>query len=78
MKNIKEYVKKVNIYIKSYKVTSNKNVKPNKKRIYKSNKCTEMCIKIYIYKHENKQIYRNACRKIFIWNYERVYKKQKI
>ena len=66
VKNVKEYVKKVNIYIKNYKVTSNRNVKPNKKRIYKSNKYIEMCIKIYIYKHENKQIYRNACRKIFI------------
>ena len=44
VKNVKEYVKKVNIYIdiykytKSYKVTSNRNVKPNKEKIYKSNK----------------------------------------
>ena len=42
-KNLKEYVKKVNIYIKNYKVTSNRNVnkdtnKPNKEKIYKSNK----------------------------------------
>ena len=48
VKNIKEYVKKVNTYIKNYKVTSNRNAKPNKKRIYKSNKYIEMCIKIYI------------------------------
>ena len=61
MKNVKEYVKKVNIYIKNNKVTSNRNVnkdtnKPNKEKIYKINKYIEMCIKIY----------RNACRKIFI------------
>ena len=77
VKNVKEYVKKVNIYIyiyiKNYKVTFDRNVKPNKKRIDKSDKYIEMCIKyiyIYIYinkyKHENKQIYRNACRKIVI------------
>ena len=54
MKNVKEYVKKVNIYIyiKNHKVTSNRNVnkdtnKPNKEKIYKSNKYIEMCIKIY-------------------------------
>ena len=33
---------------------------------------------IYIYNHGNMEIYRNACRKIFIWKYERVYKKQKV
>ena len=33
--------------------------------MYKNNKYTEMCVKISIYKHENKQIYRNTCRKIF-------------
>ena len=38
MKNVQEYLQKVNVYIKNYKVTSNRNVKPNKKRIYKSNK----------------------------------------
>ena len=32
VKNIKEYVKKVNTYIKNYKVTSNRNAKPNKKK----------------------------------------------
>ena len=62
VKNVKEYVKKVNIYIKNYKVTSNRNVnkdtnKPNKEKIYKSNKYIEMCAKIYkniyIYEHEN-------------------------
>ena len=40
VKNVKKYVKKV---------TSNRNVKPNKKRIYESNKYIEMYIKIYIY-----------------------------
>ena len=35
-------------------------------------------IKIHIYKHVNIQIHRNACRKSFIWNYERVYEKQKV
>ena len=50
-KNVKEYVKNVNIYIKNHKVTSNRNVnkdtnKPSKKKIYKSNKHIEMCIKI--------------------------------
>ena len=49
VKNVKEYVKKVNICIKNYKVTSNRSFKPNKERIYKSNKEIEMCIKIYIY-----------------------------
>ena len=44
MKNVKDYVKKVNIYIKNCKVTSNRNVKPNKERIYESNKY----INIYI------------------------------
>ena len=49
---MKDYVKKVNIYIKNHKVTSNRNVnkdtnKPNKEKIYKSNKYVEMCIKIY-------------------------------
>ena len=59
VKNVKEYVKKVNIYIKNHKVTSNRNVnkdKPNKEKIYKSNKYTKMCIKyikIHIYEYEN-------------------------
>ena len=43
MKNVKEYVRKVNIYIKDYKVTSNRNVhkktnKRNKEEVYKNNK----------------------------------------
>ena len=51
VKNVKEYVKEVNIY-KNYKVTSNRNVnketnKPKKEKIYKSNKYVKMCIKIY-------------------------------
>ena len=66
VKNVKDYVKKVDIYIKNYKVTSNRNVKPNKKRTYENNKYTDICIKIYIYKHQNKQIYRNSCTKIYI------------
>ena len=52
MKNVKEYAKKVNVYIKNYKVTSKRKVnketnEPNKERIYICNKYTEMCIKIY-------------------------------
>ena len=49
MKNVKEYVKKANIYIYiyNYKVTSNRDIKPNKEKIYKSNKQIEMCIKAY-------------------------------
>ena len=52
VQNVKEYVKKVNIYIKNYKITSDRNLnietnKPNKEKIYRSNKYTEMCIKIY-------------------------------
>ena len=58
-KNVKEYVKKVNIYMKNFKVTSNRNVnketnKQNKEKIYKNNKHIEMRIK-YIYK--NMKIY---------------------
>ena len=40
------------IYTKNYKVVSNRNVKLNKEKIYKSNKYIEMCIKIYIKKHK--------------------------
>ena len=47
VKNVKEYVKKINIYIYNYKVTSNRNIKPNKEKIYKSKKQIEMCIKAY-------------------------------
>ena len=51
-KNVKWCAKKVNIYMKNYKVTSNTNVnkeinKQNKERIYKNSKYIEMCIKIY-------------------------------
>ena len=44
------------IYIYNYKGTSsNKNVKPNKKkRTYKSNKYIDMCRKADIHKHEDK------------------------
>ena len=43
VKNVKEYVRKVNTYIKDYKVTSNRNVhkktnKRNKEEVYKNNK----------------------------------------
>ena len=61
VKNVKEYVKKVNIYIyiKSYKVTLNRNVnkEANKrnKKIYKNNKY----IYIYIYKYMYLYIYKN-------------------
>ena len=53
VKYVKEYVKKVNIYMKNFKVTSNRNVnketnKQNKEKIYKNNKHIEMRIK-YIY-----------------------------
>ena len=47
VKNVKEYVNKANIYIYNYKVTSNRDIKPNKEKIYKSNKQIEMCIKAY-------------------------------
>ena len=52
VQNVEEYVKKVNIYIKNYKITSNRNLnketnKPNKEKIYIRNKYTEMCIKLY-------------------------------
>ena len=63
------------MYIKSYKVTPNRNV--HKGKICKNNKYVEMYIKniqiyiyIYIQKHENIQIYRNALRKIFLWKYK--------
>ena len=47
-KNVEEYVKKVNIFIKNCKVTSNRNVEPNKERIYKSNKYIETRIQKYM------------------------------
>ena len=46
MKNVKKYVKKVNMYIKIYNVTSNRSVKPNKGKICKSNKY--ICVEKYI------------------------------
>ena len=60
--------------MKTYKFKSNGNVKnetnkENKEKIYKNKKYVELCRKIYkkyIYKHENIQIYRNVCRKIFM------------
>ena len=52
MKKVNEYVKKVNIYIKNYKMTSNRNInkesnKPKQRKIYKGNKYMDMCIKVY-------------------------------
>ena len=51
IKNVKRYLK-VNICKKNHTVTSNRNVnketnKQNKEKIFKNNKCIEMCIKIY-------------------------------
>ena len=48
VRNVEEYVKKVNIY-KNYRVTSNRNVKANKKRIYKNNKYIEMHVEKYLF-----------------------------
>ena len=53
VKNVKEYVKKVNIYIyKNYKVTLNRNAnkEANKrnKKIYKNNKYIYIYVFIYI------------------------------
>ena len=51
-KNVKGCAKKVNIYLKNYKVTSNRNVnketnKQNKEKIYENCKYIEMCTKMY-------------------------------
>ena len=53
MKNKKEYAKKINIFIKNYIVTSNRNVnketnEQNKEKIYKHSKYIEMCIDKYL------------------------------
>ena len=64
VKNVKEYIKKVNIHIKNYKVTNK-----TKKKIYLQ-KCVWKYLKIYICKHENMQIYRKVFRKIFMWKYK--------
>ena len=55
MRNVEEYVKKVNIY-KNYRVTSNRNVKANKKRIYKNNKYIEMHVEKYLFEIINEYI----------------------
>ena len=79
VKNVKEYIKKVNIYIYiyiyiyNYQVISNRNVKPNKEKIYKSNKCI-IYKNIYIDKHENIKICRSACRK-YLFEVIKEYKK---
>ena len=64
----KRVCNKVNGYIKKHKLTSNRNVKkhtnkPNKYKIYKSNKYIEMCIKMnmkiykYIEMHVEKYLF---------------------
>ena len=63
MKNVKDYVKKVNVHIKNYKTISNRTVnketnKENKDRIYKNKKHIEMCIKIYENIYASMKIYR--------------------
>ena len=83
VKNVKEYIKKVNIYIYiyiyiyNYQVISNRNVKPNKEKIYKSNKCI-IYKNIYIDKHENIKICRSACRKYLFEVIKEYKKKQKV
>ena len=62
MKNVKEYVKKVNTYIKNYKVTFNRNVKPNKKRIHKSNK--------YIYREKYEEINKYIAMHVEKYSFE--------
>ena len=57
--------------MKKCKVTSNRNVKPNKVKTYKNNKQIETCVYyiylcIQLYKQENMKIYKNACRNVFI------------
>ena len=53
VKNKKEYAKKINIFIKNYIVTSNRNVnketnEQNKEKIYKHSIYIEMCIDKYL------------------------------
>ena len=68
----KKCVKKVNIYMKNYKVTSSRNVtkeinKENNEKIYKNIKYIESRVEVYnVYKHENTQIYRYGRRKLFM------------
>ena len=63
VKNVKEYEEKVNIYIKNYKVTSNRNInkeinKQDKEKIYQNNKYIEKCIKTYENIYKNMKIYK--------------------
>ena len=67
MKNVKEYVKKVSI-TSNRKLTSNRNVKRNKKRIYKSNKYIGMYI-LYIYIYIHIYIYVINIYVIYIYIY---------
>ena len=52
VENVKEYIQKVNIYIKNYKITSNRNVKPN----MKINKYMEMHVEEYLFEIINEYI----------------------
>ena len=52
VKNVKEYVQKVNIYMKNYKITSNRNVKPN----MKISKYIEMHLEEYLFEIINEYI----------------------
>ena len=63
VKNVKEYEEKVNIYIKNYKVTCNRNInkeinKQDKEKIYQNNKYIEKCIKTYENIYKNMKIYK--------------------
>ena len=74
VKNVKEYAQKVNTYIKNHRVTSNRNVsndtnKPNKEKIYKSNKYIEMCKK-YKYIYTNMKIYKYIEMHVEIYLFE--------
>ena len=81
VKNVKEYGKKVHIYIyihmKNFKVRSNQDFnnernKQDKEKIFNKNKYIGISIKIYkdiyiyIYIQKNIQIYKNLCTKIFM------------
>ena len=53
VKNVKECVNKENIYMKNYKITSNRNInketnRQNKEKIYKNSKQIEMYIEKYL------------------------------
>ena len=85
VKNVKEYEEKVNIYIKNYKVTSNRNInkeinKQDKEKIYQNNKYIEKCIKTYENIYTNMKIYKYIDMHVEIYLCENIkeYKKQKV